>query len=266
MTHTNATRAPESDVTACLAQADLMLWLAGWLRPSMAQPDGRPTRGELQALIDATGLAEPHLFEHVATLHESGQATSSADYRHEHHRLFDAGIACPINESAYVRRDKGAIIGDVCGFYRAFGFQPAAESGDKPDHLACELEFVAMLLLLRAHAQQAGVSEQAQLTEQALADFASDHLDAWLLSFCSRLEATTRLPACTALAQALPVIWQAMSSHHGLLRAEGIDVSEPGVEPESPYSCGMLPASEMVTPATVELRVDGQPQPSPAPH
>ena len=251
--HDNAT-------IATLAQADLLLWLAAWLRPPGATRDAVPPAHELTALLAAAGLREtPQLAQCITDLREAIDATDVDAQRHEHHRLFDAGIACPVNETAYVRRDKGAILGDVAGFYNAFGFTTREDVGDKPDHLACELEFTAMLLILLAQAQQAGETDKAETTRKALASFAGDHVDAWLGLFCTQLRETTRLWLHAALASAIETTWHALVERHGLPRAEGVVAGPPRDEPESPYACGMAEAEAGV--AGVEVRVGGKAMP-----
>ena len=252
----------DTDTIAHLAQADLLLWLASWLRPPGAARDALPSTHELFALLAAAGLREtPQLAERVTALHEAIAATDVDAQRHEHHRLFDAGIACPINETAYVRRDKGAILGDVAGFYNAFGFTTREGVGDKPDHLACQLEYVAMLLMLIAQAQQAGEPDNAELTRKALASFAGDHVDAWVGLFCARLRDTTRLRLHAALADAIETTWHALVERHGLPRAEGVAAGAPREEPETPYACGMADAEGVAGSGDVEVRVGGQPVP-----
>ena len=59
-------------------------------------------------------------------------ATPVDDWIAEHNRLFEGGVTCPPNETAYVRRDKGVILADINGFYRAFGFEPAEDAARNP--------------------------------------------------------------------------------------------------------------------------------------
>jgi TorA maturation chaperone TorD len=71
---------------------------------------------------------------------------------------------------------KAQLIADVMGFYRAFGVEP---SGDRPDHIAAELEFMYCLTLKEQHALRANRPESASLCRDAQKQFFSDHLMTW---------------------------------------------------------------------------------------
>jgi hypothetical protein len=115
-----------------------------------------------------------------------------------------------------VRRDKGAILADVCGFYRAFGFEPSPDVGEKPDHLRCELEFLAALFIMEARAVEHGNDAHADVTRNAVTRFATDHIADWIASFCTRLMYVTSLAVYSRLAEVLPQVWQAMAKHRQL--------------------------------------------------
>jgi putative dimethyl sulfoxide reductase chaperone len=199
-----------------LAHADLLLLFADLLRP--------PGRVELPMPDEAIGLvraalpdaADSNLIESIRSLLECARKTPWANWSDEYHRLFEGPIACPINETTYVRRDKGAILADICGFYRAFGFEPSPDVGEKPDHLRGELEFLAALFIMEARALEQGNDDHADITRQAIIRFASDHLTDWLASFCARLMQVTSLALYGRLAEVLPEVWQALAAHRPL--------------------------------------------------
>ncbi len=89
-----------------------------------------------------------------------------------------AATGLDLCECAYVRRDRGAILGDIAGFYKAFG---VAQSGldRRPDQLASELEFLGLLLLLAVRAEHEGNAEATEITSEAADDFWRDHLGEW---------------------------------------------------------------------------------------
>ena len=235
----------------CLAQADVLLWLAGWLRPAAAS-ELLVGESALRGAVQAAGLdRSTELGQAMWSVHEAAANTEAQALKIEHHRLFDAGMACAVNESAYVRRDKGAILGDICGFYRAFGFEAGAATSEKPDHLGCELEFVALLLCLLARARERGEAEPCQVTEQALASFCAEHVDVWLGAFCQRLESVSGLAFYEALAGALQKVWGALREYHDWPRGEGAVVGEPVEDVGTPYECGMSAGGE------VEVRIGG---------
>jgi TorA maturation chaperone TorD len=235
-----------------LALADLLLLASR----AVSSPSERHRR-ELDAgeadvleLVRAAGAGDPGgTAAAIQACLAEARSTPLADWRGEHTRLFDGAVACPANETAYVRRDKGVIIADICGFYRAFGFEPSETSGEKPDQLACELEFAAMLLVMLARARQADDHEKAGITADALRSFLGEHLAEWMTPFCDRLAAATALPYYRRAASLIRSIWAAIT--------ETLDVPETPVlepmmtEPDeldgvTPYECGMAEAEQLV--------------------
>lgn len=235
-----------------LAQADLLLLAASLLR--RPEQISLPQQVEREALLDAAG-ADPSLrgaFNEATTAGEQAAAALS-EWSDEYHRLFEGAMACPMNESAFIRRDKGALLADIMGFYTAFGFAPAPDAGEKPDHLCCELEFVAVLLVMQACASQAGRAEEEAITRDALAQFALSHLGAWLDSFVGRLGQVTALPLYAAAGHLLQRTWDLLEKQYGWQRAteQPINLVD---DDSTPYECGMAEEG-----AAIELTLRGQP-------
>ncbi|MBK9119402.1 MAG: molecular chaperone TorD family protein [Phycisphaerales bacterium] len=222
-----------------LAQSDLLLLLADAFR---MPPLAHERLGEVarEDVADLVRLAFP---AHAAVLagefdallvlgRELPVETATAEF----HRLFEGGMPCPLNETAYIRRDKGALLGDVCGFYRAFGWQPAAGTAEKPDHLVCELEFVALLLVMRASAAQDGRNEAWEITCAALERFADAHLGDWAPAVGARLRNGTAVAYFQQLGAVLASVWEALTTVHHW-KVVRTAMSLPILEPESPYEC-----------------------------
>src|SRR3970282_255807 len=81
----------------------------------------------------------------------------------EHRAIFGHVVAhgCPPYETEFGRRHvfgQSQELGDIRGFYEAFGVRPRP-GGERPAHVACELEFLALLALKEALAV-AGDDEQ----------------------------------------------------------------------------------------------------------
>jgi nitrate reductase assembly molybdenum cofactor insertion protein NarJ len=224
---------PDPDRVRLLAEADLLLAFARMLSP----PDAG-LRGELAALAEAgselaayAGVAPPPFGRCLSACVELGAEWLAA----QHTRLFDGAIACQPNETAYVRRDKGAILGDIAGFYRAFGFEPRRGRGEKQDHVATELEFLAMLRVMQA---QAPDGERATIAAEAAAAFAGEHLGAFLPRFVAAL-AGVGDPFHEALAEGLGRLWAELASRHGLSVDGGETPAAVVVDDEGPsFSCG----------------------------
>lgn len=222
-----------------LAQADSMFLLASLL--CRAGTDERlPTVKDAHLLGRAAGLgAAGDAGSALALLVRAARSALPAEWGRENARLFEGPIACPPNETAYVRRDKGAILADLCGFYRAFGFSPTDDTGEKPDHLAVEIQFAGLLLVMLARAREAGEDEKGDVVRGALRSFATDHLGVWMSAFCRALTETARLGVHRALAAALETTWDALLARHGIeLTAEERAIG-PVPERGTPYECGL---------------------------
>jgi TorA maturation chaperone TorD len=81
--------------------------------------------------------------------------------------------------------DKGPFLANVAGFYRAFGFEPAA--GENPDHFASLFEFLGFLALKQAWAVHDRDGGQAEVAAEAEAKLASEYVHPYLDRFVERL-------------------------------------------------------------------------------
>ncbi len=222
-----------------LAQADLLLLIADLFRPpeKIRHSLGNLRKSNLKMLVNATGLAgKRNLADQLNDAVKLARTAIPDQWSGCYRLLFDGPIRCPINEAAYIRRDKGAIIGDVCGFYRAFGWAHVEQTGERPDHLLVELEFCAMLLVMAARAE---TREQLKTTESALADFTRNHLNDWLGVFCEQLRQTTTYPLFVEAAKLLDQAWPSLIAWHAWI-VDPAPANSVGIvaEPEDPYECG----------------------------
>lgn len=161
-----------------LAQASLCRALAAAFRPPTEALAGELSG--LAALIPGdAGVQIRALADQV-----------SEDLEPLYHRIFGAGGACPACESDHLPwrtvGGKGALLGDVTGFYRAFAFNPGAEIAESPDHLSIELSFAGWLWMKEANALHEGRTEEAELCRKASVSFADEHFAPWLERFCGR--------------------------------------------------------------------------------
>lgn len=78
-------------------------------------------------------------------------------------------------------------LADISGFYRAFGFSLGGAVRERPDHLAVELEFMALLAMKEAHAWLNGLTEHAEMCVDAQAKFLGEHLGTWIDLFAQSL-------------------------------------------------------------------------------
>jgi DMSO reductase family type II enzyme chaperone len=78
---------------------------------------------------------------------------------------------------------------DVAGFYNAFGVE-VESSGERPDHIAAELEFMNLLAVKECIAlQEEGEGEHANICRNASRAFLRDHLTRWAPRLGERLAA-----------------------------------------------------------------------------
>jgi TorA maturation chaperone TorD len=109
----------------------------------------------------------------------------------EHRAIFGHVVAhgCPPYETEFGRRHvfgQSQELGDIRGFYEAFGVRPRT-GGERPDSIACELEFLALLALKEAVAVAGGDDDRAELGRSATRSFLQDHPGRWVRAFAARI-------------------------------------------------------------------------------
>lgn len=225
------------DPIRLLAQADLLLLLAELLGPPEGWGD-QAAESELEALAGCAGLDRvPGGAIALKRALLEMRALGPTAVKAERNRLFDGAQICPPNETAYVRRDKGALLSDIAGFYRAFGFDLVEEVGEKHDHIVAELQFAALLLVQLGRAVEAGNAEHIDVARNALEHFAQDHLGVWIEVFTRRLEELAP-PAFGSLAILIRAAWSAVGTS---VDVSATDTARELVPQETgtPYECGL---------------------------
>ena len=80
-------------------------------------------------------------------------------------------------------RDKGAVLGDVAGFYKAFAFDHQEEILETHDHISVELAFMSYLKLKEAYACMDEDESAYRICCEAEDKFWDEHLSRWTLQF-----------------------------------------------------------------------------------
>lgn len=101
--------------------------------------------------------------------------------------------SCPINEIEYGDLKADPLfqphrLADLAAFYRAFGLEWGAGADERHDHLAVELEFLAVLTAQEASlCAQPGPPEALAVCRDAQRRFLREHLARWTPAFARRL-------------------------------------------------------------------------------
>jgi TorA maturation chaperone TorD len=113
--------------------------------------------------------------------------------RRSYERLFGhtlRGRVCPY-ECEYGRQAlllRAQELADLGGFYAAFGLRSAETRHERPDHVACEFEFVEFLSRKEFWAIENDDAEMADVTLRALAEFLRQHLARFGRAFARSLQ------------------------------------------------------------------------------
>jgi TorA maturation chaperone TorD len=153
-------------------------------------PPTDETLAEVAALADAlVQLGAPlEVEELLAALRSSDRPDLEAEYQ----SLFGGGVAVAPYEGSYELDPlrQGRQMADIAGFYRAFGADPHGPAAERPDHLGCELEFLAFLELKQLVESETGDDDGARLADEIAEAFLHDHAGRWLPGFFAEVRVT----------------------------------------------------------------------------
>ena len=194
---TRAGSTQEHDLTIGVARSDVYRWLSLGLR----YPDAG-VQVQLKARSLRTQLPEACRVFDTAGAHHLGEAAAEVIHRLRQCR----GEAL---ETAYLRifghlvrgqlslyeteyGDEQALrgvhqLGDIAGFYRAFGLEVGRGAADRVDHVSVECAFLHVLCYKEAYAIAHHGPQQREVCREAQARFLSDHLGWWVPSMARRV-------------------------------------------------------------------------------
>ncbi|MCL5236513.1 MAG: molecular chaperone TorD family protein [Nitrospirae bacterium] len=110
----------------------------------------------------------------------------------EYLRIFDIGGIISPYETEYLREKlsrKPFELADISGFYNAFGFDLSDDgsSREPADHIAVELEFMAIMELKEVYAMKTRREENRMIVRDARVDFLRAHLARWGFYYCRQI-------------------------------------------------------------------------------
>lgn len=157
-----------------------------------AQPDSlAPGELPLEALDFAplkSFLQNPLHTEDPPLAEDSVQA-----FCDEYDRIFGLLLSkeCPPYETQYCPQTFSVFrshqLGDIAGYYRAFGLEPSSKSPERHDHISLELEFMAWLNTKTLYAMEEGDHDNESLCRDAQVSFLDEHLAWWTTAFALAL-------------------------------------------------------------------------------
>lgn len=183
-----------TEIDLALCRATLYSALALAFRPPTEEIIARlGSQDAVAALASAAALLDPTRESNLAAVSSLLTPCSSLLTLAEAHRaLFGhtARGAVPPYETEYGNEalfQQPQELGDLMGFYRAFGLTVKPEEHERPDHISCECEFLSFLAAKEAYAVEHDDNEMLEETRKAQKLFLKDHLGRFLPTFAQTL-------------------------------------------------------------------------------
>lgn len=193
-TDTKNTEPSATEIDIAFCRAALYSALALGFRPPTEETIIRlASKWGAAALTEAATMLDP---DHVSGLAaaclplaaHSSLLTVTVSYR----RLFGhtARGTVPPYETEYGTEalfQQPQDLGDLMGFYSAFGLTLTPQEHERADHVSCECEFLSFLALKEAYALERGESSMLEETRKAERLFLRDHLGRFLPALAKKL-------------------------------------------------------------------------------
>lgn len=115
-----------------------------------------------------------------------------SDLQAEHRRVFSNVITldCPPYETLFGNDHVFAqshVMGDISGFYKAFGVELSKDIHERLDHLSVEFEFMHFLAYKESYSRCHDGLEKTQIVVEAQKKFVKNHIGRWVPLFCRML-------------------------------------------------------------------------------
>ncbi len=114
------------------------------------------------------------------------------DLQSEHRRVFTNVITldCPPYETLFGNDHVFAqshVMGDIAGFYKAFGVELSKDIHERLDHLSVEFEFMHFLTYKESYSRCHDGTEKTDIVVEAQKKFVKNHIGRWVPLFCRML-------------------------------------------------------------------------------
>jgi len=114
------------------------------------------------------------------------------DLQAEHRRVFSNVITldCPPYETLFGNDHvfgQAHVMGDIAGFYKAFGLELSRDIHERLDHLSVELEFMHFLAYKESYARCHDGAEKTHIVVEAQKKFVKEHIGRWVPLFARML-------------------------------------------------------------------------------
>jgi DMSO reductase family type II enzyme chaperone len=129
---------------------------------------------------------------------------------------------------------------DLGAFYRAFGLRVSPTAHERPDHIACECEFLLVLARKEARALAAGDEPTSQATGDAARLFLRDHLGRWAPALGAGLARLDPHGFYGALGRLLEGFTTAECRRMGVAAGPGFLRLRSPADDDTPMACGPL--------------------------
>jgi len=170
----------------------------GWLYPAAGLVK------ELDLLGETLNEALSALPETASLVEQAAFAADLTGLEEQYQGLFAGQTPpCPPYETEYTATSvwmQTQQLADIAGFYRAFQVD-TGNTGERVDYLATELEFMYMLCMKEAIAENDGNRDGVDICRDGQTAFLRDHLSKWMPRFIAKLEAFGAEGYYLALAQ-----------------------------------------------------------------
>ena len=164
--------------------------------------DGRVALDNLTKLLEDKGGEETkerlqavagHFDAIEQWISSEGSNWNLQDLRDDHKRVFSNVISldCPPYETLFGNDHvfgQSYTMGDIAGFYNAFGLQLSQDIHERLDHLSVELEFIHYLAYKESYALLHDGKEKLQTVVDAEKKFVKEHLGRWVPLFAGMLK------------------------------------------------------------------------------